>query len=181
MDKFRVFHLVFGSGQKWTVPYLPLRSSIICGNNAQFLLFWAIHFHRLSQFFGSSTLTRDHSLGQVQQWITLYKVVRNTENEMINFQLNQSKPFISLLTFGNADHKNGLTSFRIQCRIFLCWGKSGTGILVPASAVLLRSQVFKSFAFSSQRRSVDPVSATDEKCLTANRSKREDQEVQALA
>ena len=100
---------------------------------------------------------------------------------MINFQLNQSKPFISLLTFGNADHKNGLTSFRIQCRIFLCWGKSGTGILGPASAVLLRSEVFKSFAFHNQRRSVDPLSATDEKCLTANRSKREDQEVQALA
>ena len=60
---------------------------------------------------------------------------------MINFQLNQSKPFISLLTFGNADHKNGLTSFRIQCRIFLCWGKSGTGILGPASAVLLRPEV----------------------------------------
>ena len=75
------------------------------------------------------------------------KVVRNTENEMINFQLNQSKPSISLLTFGNSDHKDGLTSFRIQCRIFLCWGKS----------------------------------ATDEKCLAANRSKREHQEVQALA
>ena len=60
---------------------------------------------------------------------------------MINFQLNQSKPSISLLTFGNADHKNGLTSFRIQCRIFLCWGKSGTGILGPASAVLLRPEV----------------------------------------
>ena len=66
---------------------------------------------------------------------------------MINFQLNQSKPSISLLTFGNSDHKDGLTSFRIQCRIFLCWGKS----------------------------------ATDEKCLAANRSKREHQEVQALA
>jgi hypothetical protein len=93
--------------------------------------------------------TLDHSDFSNAQFILVEngKVVRNTENEMINFQLNQSKTTISLLTFGNADHKDGLTSFRIQCRIFLCWGKS----------------------------------ATDEKCLTANRSKREDQEVQALA
>ena len=132
----------FSSGQKW--PKSSRRSILTFVNNHS-LIMSAVHkltipwkwtvrlklkghlnifsFHLVPELSILDLTLIDH------QWITLYKVVRNTENEMINFQLNQSKPSISLLTFGNADHKNGLTSFRIQCRIFLCWGKSGTGIL----------------------------------------------------